>query len=334
MNRKVPITIAGIIAACLTSCVIAQQFEPLKAKVTVQVFDEAGKPFPNADVQIGFDDPKTRLAVYSKGKTDVHGLFTAEGVCDGMMGGSIKKDGYYDSGFPFKITGEKDGKWLPWNPICKTTLRPIGKPVALYAKTVHLEIPELDKPYGFDLLTSDWVAPYGKGTNMDFIFTIHERWNGNYDFDLQGELAFNNSLDGVQESSIPDIGKYSAFKWERQAPEKGYNQKQELRDAWFPDGSAKKPIRSFKSQDVAMIWDGYFFRVRTSEQDGKIVQALYGKILGGIIAHPDSKTGKPRLIFTYYLNPTPNDRNLEWDTKKNLFSGLSNDETPPPSWWP
>jgi hypothetical protein len=318
----------------MASYVIAQQFEPLKAKVTVQVFDEAGKPFPNADVQIGFDDPKTRLAVYSKGKTDMHGLFTAEGVCDGMMGGSIKKDGYYDSGFPFKITGEKDGKWLPWNPICKTTLRPIGKPVALYAKTVHLEIPELDKPCGFDLVTSDWVAPYGKGKEQDLIFKLIQDYHGIQNYDLRGELTFNNPLDGVQESSIPDIGKYSEFKWERQAPENGYNQKQELRNAWFPDGSGKKPIQSFKTQDIVINWDGYFFRVRTMEQDGKIVSAHYGKILGGVMVYPGRKTGKPKIDFTYYFNPTSNDRNLEWDTKKNLFSGLNNDETPHPSWWP
>ena len=34
------------------------------------------------------------------------------------------------------------------------------------------------------------------------------------------------------------------------------------------------------------------------------------------------------FVFTYYFNPIPNDRNLEWDTKRNLFSGLTDMETP------
>jgi len=29
------------------------------------------------------------------------------------------------------------------------------------------------------------------------------------------------------------------------------------------------------------------------------------------------------LIFKYFLNPTPNDRNVEFDPKQNLFKNLS-----------
>jgi hypothetical protein len=32
------------------------------------------------------------------------------------------------------------------------------------------------------------------------------------------------------------------------------------------------------------------------------------------------------LLFTYYLNPTPNDRNLEFDPKRNLFTNLKDEE--------
>lgn len=32
------------------------------------------------------------------------------------------------------------------------------------------------------------------------------------------------------------------------------------------------------------------------------------------------------LRFTYYLNPTPNDRNVEFDPKRNLFTNLKSDE--------
>ena len=72
---------------------------------------------------------------------------------------------------------------------------------------------------------------------------------------------------------------------------------------------------------------GYFFRVRTMEENGQIIAANYGKITGDIeIEARDSKTCY--IAFTYYLNPTSNDRNLEWDTTKNLIPGLKSEETP------
>ena len=55
----------------------------------------------------------------------------------------------------------------------------------------------------------------------------------------------------------------------------------------------------------------YFFRVRTVKNDeGNIVSAYYGKIYGDF------------MQFSYYLNPTPNDRNIEFDPKQNLISSL------------
>jgi len=300
-----------------------------EAKVTVRVVGEDEKPISGVTASFIFGGKYDYVHTLVKvtGETDTYGLFTAQGYTYGRFGADLRKAGYYMSAPSIPIFyNSTNGQWLPWNEIYTAVLRPIGKPVALYAKKVQLQLPELDKPCGFDLEASDWVAPYGKGMKKDFIFTIHEKWNGNYDFDLQGELSFMNSLDGLQEVSIPDIGKNSSLKWQRLAPENGYEPKRELRNAWFPDGLGKKPIRSFKNSDKE--WEGYFFRVRAVEQDGQIVGANYGKIRGGIMVHPDSKTGKPIIVFTYYFNQTPNDRNLEWDTKHNLFSGLTGMETP------
>ncbi len=38
---------------------------------------------------------------------------------------------------------------------------------------------------------------------------------------------------------------------------------------------------------------------------------------------PDTK---PWVKFTYYFNPVPNDRNLEFDPGQNLFKNLEFDE--------
>ena len=45
------------------------------------------------------------------------------------------------------------------------------------------------------------------------------------------------------------------------------------------------------------------------DEHGNIISAQYGKIYGDF------------LSFTYYLNPTSNDRSIEFDPDKNLFGG-------------
>jgi hypothetical protein len=47
---------------------------------------------------------------------------------------------------------------------------------------------------------------------------------------------------------------------------------------------------------------------------GNVKSALYGKIYGDF------------MQFSYYLNPAPNDRNIEFDPKQNLLGGLQSFE--------
>ena len=71
-----------------------------------------------------------------------------------------------------------DNRWQPWNETYTTILRPISKPVALYAKKVQTDVPALDQPCGYDLEAGDWAAPYGKGFKSDFIFKSSSRFQG------------------------------------------------------------------------------------------------------------------------------------------------------------
>ena len=315
MKTKMIILLAALLAVAATTNVV-NRFETPMVKITVKVVGEDQQVIKDANVLFGFGNSSV------SGVTDIKGLFTGEGRCHGDYGLSITKDGFYLSGASTpQLTNIVDGKWLPWNPVALSILRPIGKRVALYAKTVKLRIPILDKPCGFDLEASDWVAPYGKGMKSDFIFTLHQVDRGMQDYDVLGELTFKNPSDGLQDAPLPEVGKNSVFKWERQAPENGYQPKFQLQNSWHKE---KGITRSFKYADG--VWEGYFFRVRTVEQDGEIVSARYGKIRGGIEVFPNDPN--PKIDFTYYFNPTPNDRNLEWDMKKNLFSGLKNLEAP------
>jgi hypothetical protein len=69
---------------------------------------------------------------------------------------------------------------------------------------------------------------------------------------------------------------------------------------------------------------GYFYRVRAVKQDGKIVSARYGKM--GNINFDVINSPTAIINFTYYLNPEPNSRNMEFDPKRDLFKNLKDSE--------
>ena len=60
-------------------------------------------------------------------------------------------------------------------------------------------------------------------------------------------------------------------------------------------------------------------------EKGEILEACYGKIYGDIGTVADKKN-LYGVTFLYYLNPKPNDRNLEWDMKNNLCPNPGNVE--------
>jgi len=68
---------------------------------------------------------------------------------------------------------------------------------------------------------------------------------------------------------------------------------------------------------------GYFIRVRTElDQDSNVKSALYGKIAGNFRFYAGTIAPTSGMGFDYYLNPTPNDSNVEFDPKKNLVRDL------------
>ncbi len=315
MKTKLFICLGALLAVAAT---VQQVGWPL-AKLTVHVVGEQGEPIPGADVTISFREKLSDQNAWAVGKTDNEGNFTAEGHSDKRLSGFVRKAGGYEAGTGWVIFKDPVlGKWQPWNPVVEIVLRPIGEPVPLYTKTGWFEIPAIGEPCGYDLDKGDWVIPHGNGLDSDLIFTLQRRYESRDDFEVAIELRFSNPLDGIQEIELPAIGRNSAFKWPRAAPETGYGRTLAVRFAHNPGVGFEKTA----SEDQA-----YFFRVRTKEQNGRIISALYGKIKGGLqLAPSNSKTCKIKL--TYYLNPTSLDRNLEWDTKRNLLTGLSHEETP------
>jgi hypothetical protein len=294
-----------------------------EAKLTLRVVNDKSVPMGDVDASISFEQPKyspgrwgSSDVLSRKGKTDYQGLFSAAAPASNYVNYSARTVGFYKShGQPVEFSRSENGKWQPWNPTVEVILKKIIDPIPMYARRMETQLPALDAPVGFDLMKADWIAPYGQGNVSDLVFKLTKRVESFHDFGAELLLTFSNKGDGIQMMPVDKSG--SELRSPHVAPENGYGPLISLLQ-----GNSKQGGQyglSNKPRD-------YLFRVRTvTDSKGKVVSALYGKIYGSIEYFPVShKTAK--LRFTYYLNPTPNDRNMEFDPKRNLFKNLKPDE--------
>jgi hypothetical protein len=295
---------------------IAQVPHPMlpEAKVTVRVIDQDGKPVQGASVGVGFEfnTGSGTKSDEKHGPSDKDGLFSASGKTSGYVAYAATKQGYYRTeGEPFRSFTKEDGKWQPYNPTLDVVLKRIIKPIPMYARMVETDLPLADEPIGYDLVEADWVAPHGRGKVGDFVFKLTKRVVSYKDYGAELQITFLNKQDGIQGFNAPPK-KGSELRSPHQAPEQGYEPSMSLRQ-----GSSEQGSYGFNKED-----QNYLFRVRTVvDEKGKIVSALYGKVYGQLRYFPvDHKTAK--LRFVYYLNPAINDRNVEFDPARNLFTGL------------
>lgn len=294
------------------------------AKVTVHVLDEVGAPVEDAKISVyftlGVNDPNTK-----EGETDETGMFEATGNTIKYVGSCyVTKDGYYPSVCNYSEKNLKNisgimgfRRWEPWNPTITVVLKKIKNPIALYMRDIKqlnqvykitLEMPEFKA--GYDLVESDWVVPNGKGTHADFILSLNKNHIEDSDFRDVLTVTFTNPDDGIQ-SYYTAKDNASIFKTPYHAPLNNYQTK--LVQIYENDPN-KIFVNSFREDQ------NYFFRIRTEVDDkGNVISALYGKIEGNIKFGAPAKIKTAWLKFKYFLNPTSNDTNLEFDKTKNLF---------------
>ena len=330
MKKIFGLSVCALVCIATTVCASV-------AKITVNVVEEdTGKPVVGLRVcAAGFvsshyiPTPSISADEYDRQEaiTDKNGQAVITGIKsqDGMVylaadnadhKKSIRAAGYYtDEGVVYKGTKSELGRWQPWNPTLTIKLKRIIKPIPMYAKHVDGNIPELGKPCGYDLVRGDWVAPHGKGEIADLVFTIKTTFLGGKDeynrkyFESVFNLTFSNDGDGLVD--YPVAPGNCGLRLPYNAPAAGYApspsaQRQHLR------ANGDQALGMFDAKTVQR--QNYFLRVRTVKNKGEIVSALYGKIHNLI---EWESTGF--LRFTYYLNPTPNNPNVEFDPKKNLF---------------
>lgn len=282
-----------------------------EGEVTVIVSDTSDKPLPNAEAGAFFPH------VYGAGsavkgesvkeKTNQNGVAVLRGKFAGTVGGGVELEGHYrtqfeEVNFPNML---QNGEAL--HATRNVVLKQIKNPIPLYARPLrYVKIPGLNAPFGFDLEAGDWVAPHGNGKTTDIIFHIKGKHVSYREHDLALEVSFPNEGDGlIVFEGAYEVG--SALRSDHLAPEFGYKPALVLKRKALHEQKSSQWLNDSKPGS------NYYLRIRTIlDENGNVVRANYGKIYGNFDFLDFIKAE------AYYFNPTVNDRNIEFDTKRNL----------------
>ena len=245
------------------------------------------------------------------GITSSDGRLTFSGQSNGHITYAGSKDGYYPSYYDYDFLELGTFGWKPWDPELKIIMRKIENQVPMYVKDVEnseikIDIPVIGKDVGFDLIAYDWVNPYGNGKVSDVFFYLEKNFLSRENYNGKLTLKFNNNGDGIIFVKS-DENNGSTFKLPRFAPIDGYDKEIIIETGQTPNGHW---VKGFNNTD------NYIFRIRSEMDGGRLVSAMYGKILGPIILEP--RREPTRVYLKYYLNPDGT-RNLEHAPEKNLF---------------
>lgn len=271
----------------------------------------------------------------ARGKTDINGRCVLEGKTDEGRAGcwvtSPPPKGYYDSlkAGVFRYS-RKDifGVWQPDNLVATIKLQRVEHPIPLFLKqfadvasdSVLSDLFAIGHgSLQLDMVKGDWLPPVGRGERADVIFTRNPREEFGTGTNPRGITApaYRDSMsvkfigddNGLVEVATPPTAGLKI----RHAPEEGYRQ---VYVCWK---ERRKDLSRASNFDAKR---NFAFRIRTErDESGRITSAYYGKIYGDIcfkklIGVGVEAVAAPCLL--YYLNPAPNDRNLEWDMKNNL----------------
>lgn len=285
-----------------------------EAKVTIEVTDETGRPVTNANTRVFFRmSSGSSEGNRATGVTDSEGKFMAEGRTTDSVFVAVEKNGYYATHHQYNAANRdperlKDGRWLPWNPTIPVVLREIRNPIPMYVKKFDGVLPN-GTTAGFDCEIGDFTPPHGSGKTTDFTITLT---GSGVDMKKTKHSLHMASLDPAGGFRVAKLHQQSAFKSDYQAPEQGYS----------TNVFAELEYDSVHGINGSSVFQGneyLAFKSRIKrDADGNIVSANHGKIYNEI----EFMRGLGEYVgvgFLYYFNPTPNDRNLEFDGKNNLF---------------
>ena len=276
--------------------------------------------------------------------TDSNGCAKLSGNTEAGVGGYriIRTPGYYNAEWTEIEFSEQSllglGAWIPSGIVSTARLDRVITPIPLYVKNAVGKYREKSIAYhrifkkdrdlsetnnvpvvkdallAYDMLKGDWLPPHGNGKVCDIQFLFNETvlgWKEGRGYDgislsKKYKMTMTISMPGEGNGLVEIPCRENAGIKVRTAPSEGYVNSTDRWFGWFGGGDGDKT-----DCDKNRC---YAFRIRTKYDDsGNIKSAYYGKVYGDF-----DMRDIDGVRFLYYLNPTPNDRNLEWDMKNNL----------------
>ena len=282
-------------------------------------------------------------------KTDLNGYCTASGVSNCGQGGCYVKnppEGYYHPALGWKniyTTKDAFGVWQPDNLVATIRLQRVEHPIPLFVKRVELRdnkngiggFDGTNSVLRFDLMKGEWLPPYGNGEVSDIEIGSSVKITGTGKYrKAYPEFGWTsmNFYELVSRISVSDADRIMTFVGEPNAGLKIRIAHEDLFGCSVTRSRGERQVfekngkdwhtENFNDLDPNRC---YTFRIRSRrDEDGKLVEAYYGKIYGDFEFEGDDKKGLIGVKFLYYLNPKSLDRNLEWDMKNNLCPNPGN----------
>ena len=296
-------------------------------RLQVAVVDNMGNPVSNATVSVGFSTSHVLFgggnssrdsSGHAMAKTDASGVAVVNFNCNSSdFGWRVVADGYYRGDLHREHFGGDEiiiptgtGKVVlhEHEKVRKEVLFRIKSPQPMYAHypIERRKLPKENGRYGFDLAEYDWLPPHGRGKEADFYvvrdynklteagtFTVgaveFERGCGYYEAKNTGcssfQTAYHADTNAVFKTSIPVLCEHRKGVHEYDYP------------LPLVDKDAHIVLRT---------------RVKYDE-DGNMISANYSRILGEFSVLPSVS------VTVSIFNPVPNDANLEFDPKRNLY---------------
>jgi hypothetical protein len=301
----------------LTSVVWAMQAPP-EVNLEIKVIDEQGAAIAGARVEVEYPGRIPENGAVFRKLTDEDGYASFSGSSFLALRIKAEREGCYVS-YQEVATAERVGKKNIYSDReVELVLRQIKNPVPMYAYRIDTQMEDTTIPKGFDLIKNDWVAPWGRGETTDIEISITGFYHNKYNYDSTLHIEFPNKGDGIVAF---EAIRESQFKSPYEAVEENYLSAKKWHKSRYPnpDDPMQHTIIETARYDA-----GYVIRIRTRfDKCGGIVSAQYGKIYGDFSFGGATEEVSYLKSGFIYLNPKPNDRNLEFDLKRNLMKELS-----------
>ena len=333
--REVIMMLLGLIAFALNAAT---------AKFAVKVIDsDTTDPIPSLEVVGWFANnngwkawTESAPTYEDKAVTDSNGCCVVKGETNNGRVGldiDVSPTGYYRYiGTSYQFTQKPLMPLMHWRPtdlVITAALCRVERPIPLFVKRAAFlpgveEIARNGDKVLYDLIKGDCLPPFGNGEVPDIEFAVLEQEemeagkNVFYTQERKKNIVRMSFVGDVDNGVMTTRPRQDAYLRVRSAPPDGY-----VKDFLFSEWYAYN-LEQKEGCDQSRCFS---FRIRVKRNpQGEIESAVYGKIYGdarflyrGDDYASDRWSRKvDGLSFLYYLNPTPNDRNLEWDMKNDL----------------